>query len=183
MALLLFQGGLCAGRFLDYAGGYGLMTRLMRDYGFDFHWSDPYTQNLFAAGFEATLEGHFTAISAFEVLEHMTDPVAEVGALLAHTDTIVASTELRPQPIPPPDWPYYGFGHGQHIGFFSRPGLEALAQRLGVRLISDGAFLHVLTRVPGLELPRTRGLRGRLQLKRMRRQLRSLTLADSRRFE
>lgn len=29
-----------AGRFLDVAGGYGMLTRLMRDYGFDFYWSD-----------------------------------------------------------------------------------------------------------------------------------------------
>jgi hypothetical protein len=183
MALTLFEGGHRRGRFLDYAGGYGLMTRLMRDQGFDFYWNDPYTQNLFAVGFESGLEGHFAAISAFEVLEHMIEPVAEVGSLLAHTDTVVASTELRPSPIPPLDWPYYGFGHGQHIGFFSRQSLEALADRLSVRLLTDGAFFHVLTRDPGLKLPRTRGLRGRLRLKRMHRTMGSLTLTDSRRVE
>ena len=37
-------------RFLDYAGGYGILTRLMRDYGLDFLWSDEYTPNLFARG-------------------------------------------------------------------------------------------------------------------------------------
>jgi hypothetical protein len=26
-------------KFLDYAGGYGMFTRIMRDYGFDFYWS------------------------------------------------------------------------------------------------------------------------------------------------
>ncbi len=40
------------GKFLDYAGGYGIFTRLMRDIGFDFYWHDPYTENLFAKGFE-----------------------------------------------------------------------------------------------------------------------------------
>jgi hypothetical protein len=183
MALLLFEGGLREGPFLDYAGGYGLMTRLMRDYGFDFRWTDPYAQNLFATGFEAALEGRFTAISAFEVLEHMVEPAAEVGALLAHTDTLVCSTELRPEPIPARDWPYYGFGHGQHIGFFSRQSLQALADRLAVRLLSDGAFFHVFTRNRRLALPPLRGLRGRMRFKRMQKQMRPLTVADSRRFE
>jgi hypothetical protein len=27
-------------KFLDFAGGYGIFTRLMRDIGFDFYWSD-----------------------------------------------------------------------------------------------------------------------------------------------
>ena len=183
MAVLLFEGGLRDGRFLDYAGGYGLMTRLMRDYGFDFRWVDPYAQNLFAVGFEAALEGRFAAISAFEVLEHMIEPAAEVGTLLAHTDTLVTSTELRPAPVPARDWPYYGFGHGQHIGFFSRQSLQALADRLSVRLLTDGAFFHVFTRDPALRLPPTRGLRGRMRQRRMQKQMRSLTAADSRRLE
>jgi len=182
-ALLLFEGGLREGRFLDYAGGYGLMTRLMRDFGFDFRWADPHTQNLFAVGFEAALDGRFAAISAFEVLEHMIEPAAEVGRLLAHTDTLVTSTELRPDPVPARDWPYYGFSHGQHIGFFSRQSLRALADRLSVRLLSDGAFFHVFTRDPGLELPPMRGLRAHLRMRRMQKQMRSLTLADSRRLE
>ncbi len=42
--------------FLDYAGGYGVFTRLMRDIGFDFYWHDPYTQNLFANGFEKDIK-------------------------------------------------------------------------------------------------------------------------------
>ena len=30
--------------FLDFAGGYGIFTRLMRDIGFDFYWTDKYTR-------------------------------------------------------------------------------------------------------------------------------------------
>jgi len=36
-------------KFLDFAGGYGLFTRLMRDRGLDFYWHDPYTRNLMAS--------------------------------------------------------------------------------------------------------------------------------------
>ena len=39
-------------KFLDYAGGYGIFVRLMRDIGFDFYWYDKYSENLLARGFE-----------------------------------------------------------------------------------------------------------------------------------
>ena len=39
------------GMYLDYGGGYGLFTRLMRDRGFDFYWQDSYTENLLSKGF------------------------------------------------------------------------------------------------------------------------------------
>ena len=42
--------------FIDYAGGYGIFTRLMRDIGFNFFWHDPYTVNLIARGFVAIPE-------------------------------------------------------------------------------------------------------------------------------
>src|SRR5689334_12420606 len=34
------------GRFVDYAGGYGLFVRQMRDSGFDFLWKDKYCRNI-----------------------------------------------------------------------------------------------------------------------------------------
>jgi hypothetical protein len=36
------------GTFVDIGGGYGLLTRLMRDRGFDFYWKDPHCENIFA---------------------------------------------------------------------------------------------------------------------------------------
>src|ERR1700744_1886540 len=41
-----------ANTFLDYAGGYGVFTRLMRDKGFKFYSTDKYCQNLFAEYFD-----------------------------------------------------------------------------------------------------------------------------------
>ena len=37
--LLYFQFG-SKERYLDVAGGYGLLTRILRDFGFDYYWSD-----------------------------------------------------------------------------------------------------------------------------------------------
>ena len=50
-SLLIFFFFDKTGCFLDFAGGYGIFTRLMRDIGFDFLWQDPFTTNLFAKGF------------------------------------------------------------------------------------------------------------------------------------
>src|SRR5574343_1414793 len=38
--------------FIDYGGGYGIFTRMMRDLGFDYYWIDKYANNVCARGFE-----------------------------------------------------------------------------------------------------------------------------------
>ncbi|MBK7438832.1 MAG: hypothetical protein IPK94_03535 [Saprospiraceae bacterium] len=50
----------------------------MRDYGFDYYWSDNYCQNLLARGFEAKQNEYFDAITAFELFEHILNPLEEV---------------------------------------------------------------------------------------------------------
>src|SRR5476651_2675365 len=52
------------GIFLDYAGGYGLFTRLMRDKGFNFYNTDKYCANLFAEYFDLT---DLAPASVFEI--------------------------------------------------------------------------------------------------------------------
>ncbi len=133
------------GVFLDYAAGYGLFVRLMRDIGYDFRWSDLYCQNLFAQGFEVSepLAGPFEAVTAFEVFEHLVNPVAEAKKLLAITDCLIFSTKLVPDPAPQPqDWWYYGLEHGQHIAFYSRKSLEVLAAQFGCHVVTDDNDLH-----------------------------------------
>jgi hypothetical protein len=133
------------GIFLDYAAGYGLFVRLMRDIGFDFRWSDLYCQNLFARNFEVPepLIGPFEAVTAFEVFEHLANPAEETKKLLSITDCLIFSTKLLPDPAPQPqDWWYYGAEHGQHIAFYSRKSLEILASRFGCQLITDDSDTH-----------------------------------------
>lgn len=137
------------GRFLDYAAGYGIFVRLMRDAGYDFRWSDLYCPNLFARGFEAPepLTGPYEAVTAFEVFEHLTNPTEEMKKLSAITSCLIFSTKLVSEPAPKPDdWWYYGLENGQHIAFYSRKSLESLAARFGYRLVTDGTDLHAFSK-------------------------------------
>ncbi|MEP0861734.1 MAG: class I SAM-dependent methyltransferase [Ignavibacterium sp.] len=118
-------------KFLDYAGGYGIFTRLMRDIGFDFYWHDDYTTNLLARGFEKS-ESRYELITAFEVFEHFYKPVEELEKMLKLSDSILFSTVAIPQEIPSKDWWYYGFEHGQHISFYSDKTLRTLAEKFGL---------------------------------------------------
>ncbi len=51
-AILILLMGKKNTKILDYGGGYGILTRLLRDLGLDCYWTDKYSKNLFARGFE-----------------------------------------------------------------------------------------------------------------------------------
>ena len=129
--------------FLDYAGGYGTMTRMMRDGGIDYYWSDPYTKNVMARGFEHREGRTYGALSAIEVFEHLVQPREELAKMRGLSPNIVFSTLLVPDPWPKPeDWWYYGLSHGQHISFYTVKSLEVLAGQQGLRLATNGRDLH-----------------------------------------
>ncbi len=132
---------------LDYAGGYGVFVRLMRDIGFDFYWQDAYTDNLFAKGFEYNPKSDKTGlITSFECFEHFINPIDEISKLLNISNNIVFSTELLPSPAPQPDkWWYYGFNHGQHISFYSLKTLNYIAKKFNLYFYSNNCNYHIMT--------------------------------------
>lgn len=136
------------GSFLDYAGGYGIFTRLMRDYGFDFFWSDKYSVNLLARGFEYENlnQQNIEATTVFEVFEHISEPLDEIEKMLAISSNVFFSTTLLPLPVPEPDkWWYYGFKHGQHVSFYSKKTLEIIARKYDLNFYSYGG-IHLFTK-------------------------------------
>ncbi len=139
-----------AGRFLDWAGGYGVLTRLMRDKGLAFHHFEPYAQNLFAQGLEADpATERFDLATAFEVVEHLKDPVKELAVLARSTDRLLFTTQLQPPTPPRPDeWWYFMADSGQHIMFHTRRSLELLGEQLGYELTSNGDQYHLFHRGP-----------------------------------
>jgi hypothetical protein len=130
-------------KFLDFAGGYGVFSRIMRDIGFDFYWNDPYTENVLARGFEHNDSNNYGLITTFECFEHFDDPIMEVEKILKMSKNVIFSTELLPHPTPnPAKWWYYGFEHGQHIAFYSIKNLNFIAKKFDVHYYNIGN-LHI----------------------------------------
>lgn len=127
-------------RFVDYGGGFGIFTRLMRDRGFDYFWMDPFGQNLMAQGFEYDGSGHVEAVSSFEIFEHFAEPREEIAKIMRISNTLIFSTELLPNAVPrPSEWWYYGLEHGQHVAFYSRKTMEYLAREYGLNYYRFGS--------------------------------------------
>ncbi|WP_128548866.1 class I SAM-dependent methyltransferase [Larkinella soli] len=140
------------GPFLDYGGGYGMFVRMMRDRGFPFVRQDNYCENLFAVHFDLTDQPPgqtFELITAFEVFEHLVDPVATVEQMLRLGKSILFTTELVPHPgVTPETWRYFIPETGQHVSLFTKESLHRLAERFHLQLFTEGKDLHLLTGRP-----------------------------------
>jgi hypothetical protein len=139
------------GCYLDYGGGYGLFVRIMRDYGFNFYWSDPFTENLFARGFEydAVHTNRIDVITSFECFEHFANPIQEIEKMLSISRSILFSTETFTTGTPNPDnWQYYYFSHGQHVSFFSLLSLRYIAKKYNMQFYTNNKSFHLLTHRP-----------------------------------
>lgn len=136
-----------ASKFIDYGGGYGIFVRLMRDQGFDFYRHDPLCENLFAEGFDAQVDTGYELLTAWEVFEHLVDPMAEIEKMLRYSKNIFFSTILLPRyPKPLNQWWYYGLEHGQHVSFYSRESLQFIAQKHNLGLIFSDGTIHLMSR-------------------------------------
>jgi 2-polyprenyl-3-methyl-5-hydroxy-6-metoxy-1,4-benzoquinol methylase len=133
--------------FIDFAGGYGIFTRMMRDIGFDYYWVDKYAKNLVSRGFEHQLGKRYEALTAFEVFEHLENPLAEVEEMFKYSDTIIFSTVMLPQQLPDTNnWWYYAFHHGQHIAFYTQRSMQKLAEKFGANFYTNGTNFHMLSK-------------------------------------
>ncbi len=136
-------------KFIDWGGGYGVFTRLMRDKGYDFYWRDAYCQNLFAKQFVADTNTKYELMTCFEVFEHLVHPMAEIEAMLKLSPNILFTTMLPPTRLQTAaDWWYLTPEHGQHISIYSVPALQFIAGKFGLHLSTDGSAFHLLSQKP-----------------------------------
>jgi len=137
-------------KFLDFAGGYGMFTRLMRDKGFNFYHHDDFCNNLFAQHFTLndlpSNKRKFELITAFELMEHLENPYDTLNKIFALTNNFLFSTEL----IPNTDidkWWYLGTEHGQHISFYTPKSLQIIATKFNKKVYSYNNYLHIFTNI------------------------------------
>lgn len=133
---------------LDFGGGHGIFVRLMRDKGFDFVWYDPHASNDYARGFESDDQKTYDFLTAFEVLEHLVDPLGELDVMMRFARNVFISTTLLPEPAPKIlDWWYYVPSSGQHVSLFTLKALQLLAHKFERNLLSYGSY-HLFTVMP-----------------------------------
>jgi hypothetical protein len=147
MILFLFNQ---QSKFLDYGGGYGVFVRLMRDMGFDFYRYDQYCENLFAKSFDVDIQNNserFEILTAYELFEHLVNPLDEIDKMLKLSNSIIFSTELLPLDNPRPnEWWYYGLDHGQHTSIYTFSSLKYIADKFDINVYTNGRSIHLLTR-------------------------------------
>jgi len=150
VATFLHLSGIGSRPILDEAGGYGILTRLLRDSGFDAYWRDRQATNLFASGWEwSEALGPPAAITAFEVLEHFVHPGEEFARLASvGADYIITSTEIHPGERPSPDWYYLAPASGQHVAFYRPETLRHLGHACGYPVVHVGPFVQIFARRP-----------------------------------
>ena len=135
-------------RALDFGAGHGIFVRMMRDRGFNFFWSDLHAANTYARGFECGENERFDFLTAFEVLEHLVDPLTGIAELMSKSNNVLVSTCPLPEPAPNiGEWWYYMPRSGQHISFYSIQSLRLIASRFDRYLLSAGPY-HLFTKEP-----------------------------------
>jgi hypothetical protein len=145
--IFIFQKG--KGKYLDFGGGYGILVRMMRDFGYDFYSYDKYCDNLFSDQFthKGDIISKYTFLSAFEVFEHFVDPLNDINKLFDFSDTLLFSTNIyKKNPPEFLDWWYYGLDHGQHVSIYSNLTLKNIAEKNGAFYYTNGKDFHIYSR-------------------------------------
>ena len=134
-------------RHLDYGGGNGLLSKLLRESNWDSRSYDPFVDKT------VRLEelGKFDFITAFEVFEHVPNVqrlLSDLNALLSNDGLLLFSTLLSDGNIQPNQrlsW-WYASPRNGHISLFSRNALFRLGQSGNFKFGSFSAGLHVFFR-------------------------------------
>jgi len=142
--LSMFEGLPSSVRHLDYGGGSGLLSQILREANWDSMSYDPFVDK------SVCLEdlGKFNFITAFEVFEHVPDVrgfMINLTNLLSCGGVILFSTLLSDGNIRKGQrlsW-WYASPRNGHISLFSKESLSILANDHGLNFISLSHGFHV----------------------------------------
>jgi SAM-dependent methyltransferase len=129
-------------RHLDYGGGLGLLSELLREAGWQSTSYDRRENDV-----RAELAGGFDLVTAFEVFEHAADVrqlVADIASLLAPDGIVLFSTLVSDGHLAPGqrmDW-WYASPRNGHVSLFTRDSLVTLGASEGFTCGSFSEDLH-----------------------------------------
>jgi hypothetical protein len=145
-------------KVVDYGGGYGILTRMLRDRGVNAFWSDKYSENLLARGFEYDGTSLVDVMLAFEVVEHLSDPLQIIGEIMKKANYFIFSVNLLKHCHykSNKEWWYFAAESGQHIFFPSAKTLQYIALQYGCTYYNLFS-LHIFARQPAAKLKSVMG--------------------------
>ena len=152
ISTLLFLEGEKKSIGIDWGGGTGLLTRLLRDQGYRMLSYDKYAVAEHAEGFVATLEDaekSATFMVSIECFEHLINPISAFKDVTSNKSYFIFTTDMIDTPPPDPaekSWWYYIPESGQHITFASKKGLTEFSKILGFEHYVCFGSLHVMSR-------------------------------------
>lgn len=143
----LFRGRERSINHLDYGGGNGLLSDLLKKSGWRSTSYDPFVDG----EIENAVRGKFNLITAYEVFEHVPDVnalMSQIAMLLEPEGIVLFSTLLSDGYIERNlrlNW-WYASPRNGHISLFSRRSLELLAGKYEFILGSFSTGFHILYR-------------------------------------
>lgn len=133
---------------LDYGGGNGATSQSLRQIGFNFDSHDPF-------GFSDMTPhkaGTYNLVTAFEVFEHVPDPVSTLATIMNYMADGPAiliigtlSSDGRVDNRSRLAW-WYAAPRNGHISLYSKRSLATLAQKFGLHCASPLPGTHIMSR-------------------------------------
>lgn len=125
---------------IDFGGRDGYLCRLLRDYGINCFVVDRYSNPFYAQGFTRPDFETPDLVTAFEVIEHFENPLAQIDELFAGEPRLVLlSTEFYHGQDQ--TWPYLVPSSGQHVFFYSPAAINFIANRYQYYAVSMGGSI------------------------------------------